>query len=689
MRPILRAFALLVLTAAISACGGGGGSTGGTGGGGPVPPVATPTPTPTPMPTPSGATESTQQFVSASQGGNVQLPSGTTLAIPPNALPTSMNVEVATIPKPIQTPSSAALQPVSPAVYVAFSAASSPSTNVKRASAYRRPMGSTSTSNITVTLPPSYVPGSSAAAFVTAIVSICSTSSCIQEGPQIQIDGAGNYFLTLASGLFNGNVPQIVQVVISKAEGIYQPGLRYFDPQKATWTTEMPPPAVHPILLLHGLASSVEDTFSSQMVQQLRANGGYDVVLGYDYNCFKTTDQIVPDIAASVGGYSNLDIMAHSEGTLVAMDLVPLLPSTEIDNMVLIEGPLNGAMMDLGTTAANGAISDARTMFVTLVEDMFPGDSGVVLPTGLLAMTGIQGAVDGVLSDSWFQEFTPGSTVLQGIQSRYAAAKNKPTRVILAAGGTPYSVIANAYQKIMNAPFPTSPQNDGIIPSNSALWSQMTSASASAYGVGNGVFPLPVFTQADHTTLVNNLDYEGAIIQPYINFQFNNSVGGVYYDTPSVFMKGQGTYTGFFVFGNSQDTWWYQNLCCGITTNKKTAPEAADQFSATAANIMDFTLSAAPANSTAIDPSKATDSMPIFTQNLSDPNSQPTQVTTLSIWAYPDCVLCSQAQVSAVPQSILVNPPRVAALLSSRARAFAARRSGAKPVAGERWLPRR
>lgn len=624
-----------------------------------------------------------QQFVPAAQGGNVALPSGTTLAIPPNVLPNSMNVEVATVPKPLQTPSSAALQPTSPAIYVALSPASASTSAARRAAAYRRPMGapqSAAPANITVTLPSSYVTGSSASAFVTAIVSICSSSGCIQEGPQIQIDGAGNYFLTIASGIFAGNVPQWVQVVISKTEGLYQPGLRYFDPQKATWTTEFPPAAVHPILLLHGLASSVEDTFSSKMVQQLRANGGYDVVLGYDYNCFETTDRIVPDIAAAVSGYSHLDIMAHSEGALVAMDLVPLLTSTETDNMILVEGPLNGAMVNMGTSAANGAISDARTLFLSLVEDMLPGDAGVVLPPGLAAITGIQGAVNGALQDSWFQEFTPGSSVLAGIQSRYAQATNKPTRVILAAGGTPFPLIAQAYQKIMNTPLPASPQNDGIIPKDSALWSGMTAAAAGANGIKNGVFSIPVFSTADHTTLVNNLDDEGSSIAPLINFQYNNAIHNIYWDTPSVFMKGQSTQTALAVFGNSRNTWWYTGLCCGFTANKTQAPEAADQYSITEVNTIRYTLGTVPPNSTALNSSQATDAMPIITQNLFDPNSKPYQFTTMNIWAYPDCTLCSAAQVSAAPSAMLANPPRISAMVVSRQHSLDARRPGSKPI---------
>lgn len=691
MKYILRVSASVLFAAVLAACGGGGGS---AGGGIPNVPVSapTPTPTPTPMPTPSGATESTQQFVSASQGGNVQLPSGTTIAIPPNALPSSMNVEVATVPKPMQTPSNSALQPSSPAVYVAFSASSGPSGSVRAAAAYRKPMGSTTASNITVTLPSSYVPGSSAAAFVTAIVSICSNSGCIQEGPQIQVDGLGNYFLTIASGLFAGNVPQWLQVVISKTEGIYQPGLRYFDPKKAQWTTDAPPTAVHPILLLHGLASSVEDTFNPFMVQQLMANGGYDVVIGYDYNCFETTDKIVPDIAADVGGYTNLDILAHSEGTLVALDLVPQIQSTRIDNMILIEGPLDGAMVDLGSSVANGGISDARTLFMSMVEAMFPSDSGLVLPAGLAALDNIQGAINGALSDSWFQEFTPGSSVLQGIQSRYAAAANKPTRVILAAGGTscandpntnkpsPMCAVTAAYQKIMNAPFPTSPQNDGIIPSASEQWSGMTSASKPLDGTTNGVFALPIFSTDDHTTLVDNLDDQGAIAKE-IEFQFNNAAfDGIYYDTPSVFMKGQDTQTELGTFGDFSATWWYTNLCCGITADKTQAPEAADQFSLTAANFITFTLSTQPADGTAI-ASQPNDAMPLWSQEMSNPNSQAQQINTFNVWTYPDCTFCNAKSVTLASRTALAYPAGAAALRSAVQRNRLAQARGAKPIA--------
>jgi pimeloyl-ACP methyl ester carboxylesterase len=490
-------------------------------------------------------------------------------------------------------------------------------------------------------------------------------SSCIVTSPSAQISG-GQVIINLFAGLFTGGAVISIDAYLaqSKFAGFVSPGLRYWDPAQKAWTSNYPPTASHPILLLHGLLSSVEDTYSNTMVQQLRANGGYDVVLGYDYNWLDTTQNIASQIAGSVSGYSHLDIMGHSYGTLVAMDLIPDLPSTDVQNLLLMEGPLDGAMTDQGSYVLS-----------MLLAQMPSSLQNIVLPTGLFVMGG-----------PWYQQFVPNSAALNAIHARYAAATNLPTRVIKIGGVGSLPNEAALYQTITGSALPSTP-NDGIILTSSETTGSVLGSGKTRNGVASAnysyAFPDATHTDpASHLHLINNYDDEG-YLQQGLHFQINNSseFDGVYYNQPAVFIKGANTYTPLSVFGNAQYTWSFTGLTTPFRASATSAPEAADQFSITAANIINFTL--ASASGLVAIGSTPTDELQLINTSP-PPNPRTSTVGPFDMWALPDCTFCSAASLGTknnqtMMRSMLSSEP---AAITAMHVAFKKQRTTSRPIFG-------
>ena len=153
------------------------------------------------------------------------------------------------------------------------------------------------------------------------------------------------------------------------AQGRYNPGLRYYDPNTRLWQAGSPPNVpTHPLLLEHGIFSCVEGTFPSALVERYRAEGAYDFINGYDYDWLKNPTDIAPQIQGAVDqfGFQHLDIFAHSYGTINVLATIPTLAApTQIDNLVLYDGPLDGALIAnddtyLGELASSEKLSIAR-----------------------------------------------------------------------------------------------------------------------------------------------------------------------------------------------------------------------------------------------------------------------------------------------------------------------------------------
>lgn len=170
------------------------------------------------------------------------------------------------------------------------------------------------------------------------------------------------------------------------------PGPRYWDGKQ--WkTTGTIDPSKKTLVLIHGIFSSVETAFPATPApacpQSIADAGGYKQVLGWDYDWFyppkvegppfyKFLDKIAD------AGVTDLDVEAHSYGTLVTLSAIPMLKSIKIKHVVLLGGPLPLR----GTPLAEDKNS-WRMGFVLGVLDSFsnepPSDVDKAISSGMIS----------------------------------------------------------------------------------------------------------------------------------------------------------------------------------------------------------------------------------------------------------------------------------------------------------------
>ena len=358
---------------------------------------------------------------------------------------------------------------------------------------------------------------------------------------------------------------------------MFQPGLRYFDP-KLGWQIGAPPyRPTHALLLLHGILSCAEKTFNqSTLVSLYRQDGGYDYILGYDYDWLQNPSTIAPQIAAAVNGlglsyaingttYGKLDVFAHSYGTINAMATITML-NTRVDNAVFYDGPLDGAL-----------IADPR-VFASLITDAeaisFAGGAASITPN-LVAL---------LQQDTAIYRSGAGSQ-LQSIESAFESS-GKAARVIKLTGGTALplycqnpsacTTLATIYTRVTGI---TPPQNDGVVTGESGLYSGITGvqppATLDPNDTVNAVTADYLLPSADHITILSAITdpdsgsgqtfqqvTEGLMAQ-YLSFAFDNSSSttGVYPSSGGgVVMKGIGSRAHFYPMETPQSGVCYSYL---------------------------------------------------------------------------------------------------------------------------------
>jgi hypothetical protein len=179
------------------------------------------------------------------------------------------------------------------------------------------------------------------------------------------------------------------------------------------------------LVLIHGIFSSVESSFPAYRFftgcpQKIADAGGFDQVLGFDYDWFEPPDKegaLFADFLKEVVAKkpSSLTVEAHSYGTLVTLAALPKLgPDAKIANAVTLGGPLPLR----GTPLAN------------------PGNHwrmGMIL--GLLAwhFDTPPSFVDHAFDSGMVASLATNSDALKNILTNFKAMSNRPP-VVQAAG---------------------------------------------------------------------------------------------------------------------------------------------------------------------------------------------------------------------------------------------------------------
>ncbi|HEV2737389.1 MAG TPA: alpha/beta hydrolase [Candidatus Elarobacter sp.] len=483
---------------------------------------------------PAGATDSRSQAVSAAAGGTVTLAGGSSVTIAPGALSQNAVVQLAYMPQANLTSPSANFTAAAPALHVAFFGAGSPTSAILRRV---RADGTSPPITLRFKLPPDAIPNFDSFALpILRIYGAGGTSTDISGEPQFD---AASGFLSFALPSSLPTFTQGMDLFFSRLastptgcglQGKFAPGLRYYDHAARAWKTGAPPTRpVHPLLLLHGVFSCIEQSFLPATVELLRQDGGYDVVMGYDYDYLHTPDSIIPQMAADLNGFGlrHVDIAGHSYGAVIAMALAPKLNVSAIDNMILYAGPLDGAYF------ANPDFAYTLLLYF--------GDT-IALPIGEAGL---------ILSADWRSTFIAGNPRLAAIRSAMMSASNAPTRVIKIAGSKPYDKETAVFQLL----FSTSPPAwDGVVAQSSALLQDVQGQPRKGFFVTVPTATLPIPEPQNHTNLVNNHIIEEGDVAPALAFEFNDADPSTHLYPPGggiVFLKGVGSasYVAFLYTG--------------------------------------------------------------------------------------------------------------------------------------------
>ena len=284
-----------------------------------------------------------------------------------------------------------------------------------------------------------------------------------------------------------------------------QYGVRYFNPFTGVWSNT-PYRAEYygnstnyrTLLVVHGILSCAEASFSPSMLAELGMNGNYTNIIAYNYNWFQKPDKIIPDMATAINNLhlSNFDIAAHSYGGVVTMALVPKLARPEsLENVIFYGSPLNGAVT-----------SDPRQLETAIAF-------GYINPTIAAIPVGLK-FVDSTIND-WATIYDPANLQLNSIRGGFQLSA--PSRVIKVAGNVPFatnSAVRLAYENLVKwvSGRVLLPAFDGIVPVDSALDPSIVGRTLSnrSYGaVSKTTIVGPV--ELSHVQIVNDTHINDAV----------------------------------------------------------------------------------------------------------------------------------------------------------------------------------
>ncbi len=460
----------------------------------------------------AGTIASVFQTISASAGGTITLPDGSSVAIPAGLLAADETVtltEASILPKP---PPDDFVAGVGTALQLTFSTPIQPSTRFRitpkdqtgaRSSASS---GDNASSALTFTInqeqvssglngaiglgelvdttnTTSYFPTTYSANDQTSSLAVQSALLSGLQNPisSLSVSAANNAFLVIPTGLPLSTLPKHL---------CWQPGT---STSTGTWTdfsncsSQISGKRV--LVVVHGMMSCVENTFTGNafttFASQMLANQTYGAIVGFDYDWTQhlTTsggqgqlETFLEQIAQL--GPTSIDIVAHSEGVPVALYAASQTPDRAlIRNLFSLAGPI------LGTPVSEDGVADLALYAHYRTSGGCPSSQAI---QGL--------GLDDLFQAPFVQDLLPGSdaltkTILPSVRNNLGNAN------IFVAGGTNSDVgtgelgLGSIYQ-VNGSPFGATP-NDGIVGLDSAL----------AYDAHFSVHPFPPFPTLTHTDL--------------------------------------------------------------------------------------------------------------------------------------------------------------------------------------------
>ena len=334
--------------------------------------------------------ETVTQRVSASQGGTVTLPSGSSASFPGGVLPSDQLVTLSLLSKLPTQPPNGLIIGVGPALSMSFAPVnaaetaliSAPGSVAERAALL--PSGTPPTIEVVLNLAGSTEDRLDGAAPIGAYASSNLDSfgpSLLWYGPPGQIIAHERATFTIEPTVFSvayGTTISAFRFVFTPGNlnpnlaNVVTPGGKFWD--GSSWhpfpTNGLPPGwnrNLKTLCLVHGVNSSIEDAF--RCVNAIKMAGGYAQVVGFDYQWPQDLDTSGQQLAGFInsiswqrpGGLTKIDLEGHSEGGAVVVSAGSKItsPGLRIDNIVTLGGA------EMGTPLANSAPSKVTFLLMT------------------------------------------------------------------------------------------------------------------------------------------------------------------------------------------------------------------------------------------------------------------------------------------------------------------------------------
>jgi pimeloyl-ACP methyl ester carboxylesterase len=392
--------------------------------------------------------ERASQVISASQGGVITLPSGSSVSIPPGVLASDQLVTLSVLSGLSKQPPSGLIIGVGPALSISFAPVSANALANRRTSKPQlnkltNARNQTSASSTDIEFVLNYS-GSTANGYEGAIpigryVLPQLNASTIDNfwGPPGQIDPINKtvtYFVdpkvfsdTYAAGisefeftLTQGNTDPNLANEALPAGGKYWNG--------ASWAPYPGPGVIPPgfnpnaktLFVLHGVDSSIEGAFGC--INKIMAAGGYNQAIGLDYSWAQKVDDTGNEVAAFItgSGLKNFDFEGHSMGGAGVLSGASKITDPTIQI---------GKIVTLGGAGGGTAVPNYAPALATFLL-MCPLTHPVAFAAGKIPT-----AVD-LMTSPGLQDLNLNSDALQNIWTSYNGNVNREGTTILTVAGT-------------------------------------------------------------------------------------------------------------------------------------------------------------------------------------------------------------------------------------------------------------
>lgn len=407
--------------------------------------------------------ETKSQAITAAQGGTILLPGGSSVTIPPGALATDQTVTLSLTSRLLQQPPGGLIQGVGPVLSLSFS------TNQPFAQ-------TTGTQGIQFVLKYGTTPPSRLSGAIT-IVDIVDDDNYAALVP---IPCDSNSTCTVVPLNLIQKLPITSSIHVSAAntatDRVPLPQLGNQSWNGTNW--EQGVYAINPaekyLILVHGMMSSTEDAFGDRnTVENIRRAGGYDKVLGFNYDWSKGVDENGAALSSFLtslksAGLQNVDIEAHSEGGPVTLSALCKNNDISIGNVVMLGSPVTGTpAAEIGTVLQPvgqiliGSLNPLGTVLLNLPSRYLP-------PGGQTAQQ--------LLDGQFAADLRPGSNALNYNNGCVASKMNQATSTlsntqIACVGGTDYTASGDVSFWLGTAikDYFGSTPFDGIVSTSSAM----------------------------------------------------------------------------------------------------------------------------------------------------------------------------------------------------------------------------